>query len=58
MKSLKSHKNVEIEVFLKFFGFLMEGSGSVSVKIFTHPDPDLVPKIEIEICNLLILRPP
>jgi hypothetical protein len=58
MKSLKSHKNVEIEVFLNFFGFLMEGSGSVSVKMFTHPDPDLVLKIEIENCNLLILGSP
>jgi hypothetical protein len=53
---IKSHKNVKIEVFLNFFGLLMEGSGSL--KIFTHPDLDMVPKIEFENCNLLILRPP
>jgi hypothetical protein len=35
-KSLRSHKTVDIKVFLIFFGSLKEGSGSV--QIITGPD--------------------
>jgi hypothetical protein len=40
-KQIRSHKIVEIRVFLNFFCLLMEGSGprSGSVQIITDPDP-------------------